>query len=295
MKPRISMITLGVRDLGAAIKITKQQAESFWAICSEYLNQKTDMRAVRELVSKSANPRLTSLSKIYVRLLESMSNKQGMPKSIGNVRRLSTVLSAFSPADVHERYGLDWLALFDEIKRKIKPQSRMNKGVPQNYWVVFAKGALDSAAFLSKFKSGEHFAETVSQFANNEILVPAFPKLLEFEIHGLGFALACDFLKESGWPEYAKPDVHTKKILSGVGLADGSDYGTFKAILLIAKHVGETPYTVDKFIWLTGSGNLYHRHEKFKTSREEFLKFYRKQSAANNGFQATSSLTRRRA
>jgi hypothetical protein len=277
------------------LEITKQQAESFWTICGKYLAQKIDMRAVRELVSESANPRLTALSEIYVRLLESMSNKQGMPKSIGNVRRLSTVLSAFSPADVHKRYGLDWEALFDEIKRKIKPQSRMNKSVPQNYWVVLAKGALDSAAFLSRFKSGEHFAETVSQFAKSEILIPAFPKLLEFEIHGLGFALACDFLKESGWPEYAKPDVHTKKILSGVGLADGTDYGTFKAILLIAKYIGETPYTVDKFIWLAGSGNQYHRHEKFKTSREEFLRFYRKQSAANNGFQATSAPTGRHA
>lgn len=260
------------------LEITKQQAESFWAICSRYLAQKTEMGAVRELVAESANPRLTDLSEIYVRLLKSISNKQGMPKSIGNVRRLSSVLSAFSPTKIHERYGLDWEALFDEIKTKIKPQSRMNKKVPQNYWVVFSKGALDGAAFLSKFKSGEHFTETVLQFAKSEILVAAFPKLLEFEIHGLGFALACDFLKESGWPEYAKPDVHTKKILSGVGLADGTDYGTFKAILLIARHIGETPYTVDKFIWLAGSGNLYHRHEKFKTSREEFLRFYRKLS-----------------
>lgn len=158
----------------------------------------------------------------------------------------------------------------------------MNKKVPQNYWVVFSKGALDGAAFLSKFKSGEHYTETVLHFAKNEILVAALPKLLEIEIHGLGFALACDFLKESGWPEYAKPDVHTKKILSGLGLADGTDYGTFKAILLMAKHIGKTPYNVDKFVWLTGSGNLYHRQEKFKTSCEEFLRFYRKQVAAKN-------------
>jgi hypothetical protein len=214
-----------------------------------------------------------------------MSNKQGMSKSIGNVRELSTVLYAFSPVDVREHYGLDWMALFDNIRKKTEPKSRMNKNVPQNYWVVFSKGALDGAAFLSKFRSAEHFVETVSQFAKSEILIPAFPMLLQLEIHGLGFALACDFLKESGWPEYAKPDVHTKKILAGVGLADGSDYGTFRAILLIAKHIEETPYTVDKFIWLTGSGNLYHRHQKFKTSREEFLKFYRNQSTANRRIQ----------
>ncbi len=265
------------------LEITKQQAEGFWAICCAYLSQKVDMGAVRELVTENANPRSTDLSKIYLRLLKSLVNKRGMQKSIGDVRRLSSLLCDFSPAEVHKRYGLDWEMLFDKIKRKIKPQSRMNRKAPQNYWVVFSKGALDGAAFLSKFNSGEQFVETVSQFAKSEILVAAFPKLLELEIHGLGFALACDFLKESGWSEYAKPDVHTKKILSAVGLADGTDYGTFKAILRIAKHIGETPYTVDKYIWLMGSGNLHHRHEKFKTSREEFLRFYRKQSVANRG------------
>lgn len=265
------------------LEITKQQAESFWGILREYLAQKTDMGAVKELVAEIANPPLTDLSEIYFTLLKSISNKQGMPNAIGDVRRLSSVLFAFSPAKIHERYGLDWETLFDEIKARIKPQSRMKKDVPQNYWVVFSKGALDGAAFLSKFESGDHFAETVSEFANSEILVAAFPTLLEREIHGLGFALACDFLMECGWPEYAKPDVHTKKILSGTGLADGTDFGTFKAIRLIAKHIGERPYAVDKLIWLAGSGNLYHRRKKFKTGCEEFLRFYGKQGAANSG------------
>jgi hypothetical protein len=262
------------------LEITKPQAKSFWAICEGYLAQKTDMGAVRELVSETVNPRLTELSKIYVRLLESMSNRQGMSNSIGDYRKLASVLSNFSPADVHGQYGLDWEVLFDEIERKIKPESRMDRNVPQNYWVVFSKGALDGAAFLTKFQSGDQFAETVSQFADSEILVAAFPKLLELEIRGLGFALACDFLKESGWRQYAKPDVHTKKILFGIGLADGTDYGTFKAILLIAKHIGETPYAVDKYIWLAGSGNLYNRREKFSTSRDESIKFF---SGAGHG------------
>ena len=141
------------------IDITKQQANSFWAICSKYLTQKTDMRVVKELVSESTDLKLTSLSKIYVSLLKSISNRQGMPKAIGNVSRLSLVLFDFSPVNIYKQYGLDWKMLFNEIKNKIKPKSRMNKNVPQNYWVVFTKGALDGAAFLTKFKSGKHFAE----------------------------------------------------------------------------------------------------------------------------------------
>lgn len=263
------------------LAITKEQAITFWDICNDYLSQRTDMGAVRELVSESSNPRLSNLPEIYVRLLKSLSNKQGMPSAIGDIRRLSGVLQDFSPRAISAYYGLDWESLFSEIKEKVRPHSRMAKRVPQNYWVVFAKGALDGAAFLSQFESGEHFVNTVKIFSDSEILIAALPKLLELEIHGIGFALACDFLKESGWSEYAKPDVHTKKILAEVGFADGTDYGTFKAILLMAKHIGKTPYAIDKFIWLTGSGNLYHRHEKFRTSREEFLKFYQKRVEAN--------------
>ena len=132
----------------------------------------------------------------------------------------------------------------------------MNINIPQNYWVVFTKGVLDAAAFLNKFKSGEDFVEKVNIFVQNGAFIAGLPQLLELEIHGLGFALACDFLKEAGWSQYAKPDVHTKKILHEVGLSDKSDFGTFKAILEIAEHINETPYRVDKVIWLIGSGNL---------------------------------------
>ena len=107
------------------LEITKQQAESFWAICCTYLSQKADMGTVRELVAENRNPRLTDLSKIYFRLLKSLVNKRGMQKSIGDIGRLSSLLCDFSPAEVHKRYGLDWGMLFDEIKRKIKPQSRI--------------------------------------------------------------------------------------------------------------------------------------------------------------------------
>ena len=71
----------------------------------------------------------------------------------------------------------------------------------------------------------------------------------------MGFALACDFLKENGYPEFAKPDVHIKKIFNGLGLSDSNDdYEVFKDVIRVSELVNGLPYRVDKLFWLVGSG-----------------------------------------
>ncbi|MGO9144930.1 MAG: hypothetical protein ACLQDF_01045 [Desulfomonilia bacterium] len=255
--------------------VTKKEAKRFWQSCREYLASKTDLAFVSELsvVQDRQDPHALSMSAFYLRLLKSLVNRQGMPNSIGEIEQLRDVLGNFSPKKVADTYGLDWKLLFRTIKKEVKPSSRMDIDIPQNYWVVFSRGALDSAAFLSSFTSAKEFAAGITHFADSESFRAGVPKVLALEIHGYGFPLACDFLKECGWTQYAKADVHTKKILERVGLSDGSDYDTFQAIQAIARHVKETPYAVDKHIWLIGSGNLYNRNKKLQTSREEFFSF----------------------
>jgi thermostable 8-oxoguanine DNA glycosylase len=51
--------------------------------------------------------------------------------------------------------------------------------------------------------------------------------LISREVKGIGFPLACDFLKEMGFTGFAKPDVHIKTI--------------FKAVIRVAINVGVTP------------------------------------------------------
>jgi len=260
--------------------VTKKEATRFWRFCREYLASKTDLVFVSELaaIQDRQDPQTLSMSAFYLRFLNSLVNRQGMPNSIGEIERLRGVLCDFSPKKVTDTYGVDWKLLFRTIEKEVKPSSRMDIDTPQNYWVVFSKGALDSATFLSGFASAKAFAAEITHFADSGSFRAGLPKVLALEIHGYGFPLACDFLKECGWTQYAKADVHTKKILEHVGLSDGSDYDTFQAIQAIARHVKETPYAVDKHIWLIGSGNLYNRHETFQTSREEFFRFFDRQT-----------------
>ena len=214
--------------------ITKESAEQFWQLCTQYLNERTDIIAVRELAAIENREAPDSLECYYRRLLESLKNRQGVPNTIGDVGRLGDVLCNFSPKNVRARYGTDWEQLFSEIQQKVRPTSRMDRKVRQSYWCVFSKGALDGASFLAQFETANGFKNQVDVFAQSIAFRPGLPQLLAIEIHGFGFALACDFLKESGWSQYAKPDVHTKAILKEVGFCDGKDYDTFKAMQAIA-------------------------------------------------------------
>ena len=103
--------------------------------------------------------------------------------------------------------------------------------------------------------------------------------LLSHEVDGFGFALACDFLKELGFLNFAKPDVHVKAIVRGLDLSidSGSDYIVFKAVARIAAHCGTTPYDVDKMFWLVGSGRFYDhpsigRNGRIVTNRDRFIR-----------------------
>jgi hypothetical protein len=97
--------------------------------------------------------------------------------------------------------------------------------------------------------------------------------LIGSEIHELGFALACDFLKECGYTKYAKPDRHIKYIFKGLNIVNdkADDYQIFKAVVKFAKVINQEPYVVDKLFWLIGSGKFYLDEIKIKTNRKEFV------------------------
>jgi len=252
--------------------ITKKSAQKFWDQCCEYLNDKTDIELVRKEANIENKTILITMDEFYEHLLKSLKNRQFMPNAIGDLDALKSLLFDFSPKSVNEHYGVRWDQLFEDINKKIRPTSRMKKDVPQNSWVVFTKGALDGAAFLSKFESVEDFKTQVDQFAKSKTFCAGLPLLIKLEVTGFGFPLACDFLKDAGWSQYAKPDVHTKRILKAVGFSDGTDYDTFKAMQLIAAHVGETAFSVDKHIWHIGSGKLKKNRFASKKTRDKFLK-----------------------
>ncbi len=82
--------------------------------------------------------------------------------------------------------------------------------------------------------------------------------LLSHEIEGFGFALSCDFLKEMGYVNFPKPDVHLRDIFTALKLCDDKDddYKLFKAIIRLSSNAKVSPYNADKVFWLIGSGDF---------------------------------------
>ena len=195
-----------------------------------------------------------------------------MPNAIKEVEDFRDVLFGFSPKKTVQHYGTEWRDLFRDIQRNIRCKSPMRIRNSRSYWVHYTKGALSGAHYLNLFGSGPRFVEFADQIAGDPAMSASLPLLLSREVHGLGFPLACDFLKEAGWFQYPKPDVHTKAILKGIGFADGSDYLTYRAIVTIADRIGETPFSVDKALWLIGSGKLHLSGKRFRTKRQEFVR-----------------------
>jgi thermostable 8-oxoguanine DNA glycosylase len=105
--------------------------------------------------------------------------------------------------------------------------------------------------------------------------------LLAKEIDGYGYALSCDFLKEVGYNAYGKPDVHLLDIFAdGRIIAEKNEFECFKAMVKMAREVGEPASVVDKVFWIIGSGkfNEYNRKNAkkipVKRLKDDFAKQY---------------------
>lgn len=61
--------------------------------------------------------KVNSMNDVYLRMLKSLRNKQGMPNSIGNVEDLKPFLENFNTKRVLKKYGSGWKKLFIEIKK----------------------------------------------------------------------------------------------------------------------------------------------------------------------------------
>lgn len=218
------------------------------------------------LLAKYQNPSdeessATKLPDLYERILESAQNANMkaavIGKSIGGVSQLARVLFDFDPFAVLAHYASP-LEVLDSIQTQLKPVGKV-RTTSRSLWPKYCQTILSAGEFLAQFSSGDDFHEWVRFFDNDARARPALPMLLEREIDGFGFALACDFLKEIGYQNFGKPDVHLKDIFEELDLTPTrKDFDVFRAVVRIAGAVERTPYAVDKLFWLIGSGKFYN-------------------------------------
>lgn len=206
---------------------------------------------------------------ILLRLLGSLQNSQMKKNVIGLWREerqdiFRNILCDFDSKIILEKY--DENTLYETFKNNFVVNRSES---PNNLWIKYAKSVITACQFMEQFESAEKFDEYVESFNNNE---NELVKILSEKIFGLGFALSCDFLKELGYANYAKPDVHIKDIFTSLELCESEDdVSVFEAVIDMAKMVNDTPYNVDKIFWLISSGDFYKHNIKIGRNKDKFI------------------------
>ena len=195
-----------------------------------------------------------------------------MASAIGFNRREKEIKAILFDYNVHKI-----LATYkntDELLKEFKSKFNLpNIQSKRSLWRKFSEGIISGANFIASFKNKDDFDTFIKTFNRNKYTKSALPMLLSKEIKGFGFALACDFLKELGYREYPKPDVHLIKIFYELGLSEFAEqYEVYKSIIEMADAVGEDAYTVDKIFWLISSGRFYLANIEIGRNRDKFIK-----------------------
>ena len=241
-----------------------------------------------ELIEKYLNPvgqKPNTKIELYKRILTSAQNsnmKSGViGRSIGGVDKLSSVLYKFNSKKVLDEYR-NSKEVLNVIIKILKPTGKIRRK-PGSLWPKYCETILSAARFIEQFSSIDDFFEWLDSFNRDERSRASLPMLLSREIRGLGFALSCDFIKEMGYVNFPKPDIHLRHIFTALKLFDAKhykdrDYGLLKAIVRLSNNANVTAYNADKVFWLIGSGYFYNdpqigKKGRIGSQKQDFIKY----------------------
>ena len=142
--------------------------------------------------------------------------------SIGGVENLSSVLNDFDVHFVSDKYSNKADILLMDITKTFNLDGKIKTGA-KSLWPQYCKTIVSTATFLSQFDDYAKMLQWINTFYNDEKSMAALPLVISEEIFGFRFALAGDFLKELGFVNYGKPDVHIKEILFASNFILGDD------------------------------------------------------------------------
>jgi hypothetical protein len=218
-----------------------------------FLKEQAGEDFMGELGDFKPTPRANNMKQIFYRLIESLIATRTMRETVGEIALLADVLLQFNPKKTYKFYGNDVAKLLNEIKAKhdsweIGSYAR---------WEVFCKGLLSGASFLSRLGSAKTFNQFVCGFKYNEKTMAVLPLLLQKEIRGLKFPMACSFLHSVGYTDYIAPDRHMRDLLHEIWVTETwENYEALKALIKIARVNDVKPVVVHEIFTILSSDKI---------------------------------------
>lgn len=267
----------------------------FLRICQDRLKKMTNEQGIspsnlEEYFHPEVTPDQLTLQRIFLQLISSAANAKRL-RNVINIHgqdktRRNKILFLLTPRNLDPLENYDQplsdklfrqrLEFFSQLNVDTSFVNHSNKGLISDNsdnlskrWLTSLK---DSAEFLLRYQTGKEFVDQISRWIQSILIELRFavPMFIASNIHGIGFALACDALKDMGFCEFAKPDVHICNVFFELGLAQRSNNtlnnqlhvleSFYKLVEIINQNSPDkkiTPYALDKMIWLCCTGNFY--------------------------------------
>ena len=239
----------------------------------DYLKEITPKEIALEDYFKVDRSYSKSLTEVFRGFIVSAQNYQQMPNVIKFFEREPQIADILEGYDIYKVSEMNEKDLYWQFRNTFGVTSPDSK---RNSWYKWSCSIIDAAKFLNGFTDTDDFDRFVKRFDYNAESRIALALLIQSKIRGMGFALTCDALKELGYVDYPKPDIHLIEVFQAVNLSEANQISTFEAIVRMAddcKEIDEsiTPYKVDKIFWLVCSGFYYKEQIKIKSHKQELI------------------------
>lgn len=246
---------------------------NFYEFSYNYLLKQTDgilsKSEIDSFITEVDSSPNRTIESIYEMMVVVLQDYQSMPNVIKYFERKEEIKTILKGFNVREVAKLEFDSIYNSFKTNFGVQVRNEK---KNSWYKFSRGVYEGAIFLSKFNSLDDFDAFINAFRLNSHTKLALPLLLSTEIYGLGFALACNWLKELGYKEYPKPDVHMIDIFKSINYCGTDQISCYKAMVKTAEECSVDAYALDKVLWLICSGNYYRYNKTSEKSSSQLKK-----------------------
>lgn len=278
-------------------QLSKQQAQIFLKTCNAFLadiiqKEKIDLDSIQHYFQPTSNLEEITLQSLFLSLISSAANanmlsnviefadRKNREKEISQEgSRKDRILEAISGhkelatqsfTDEEFKPYLRTLSEFDvETAFTNLKEKALVKGDGKVLWYRWLNSVKDAAAFTMRYETGETFVQHFNAISPDFLF--AGPLIIQRYIIGIGFALACDALKELGFTQYVKPDTHINDVFIELNLAKASkdnlskQLNVFDAAIALVQKINSslpleehiTAYELDKIIWLCCSGKFY--------------------------------------